>query len=244
MTLLDTLPSIGDAIGDAAPPLWARARRRAPAGVVDEADFRDRARRWRKALPDARIVYFGRSPLSTTVARLAREEGLGIGVRSDGELAVALAAGTDPARIVAHPGSPELLRDAVGVGVGRIVLDSPLEAPHVAGPARRGSARTTFGLVGLHCRPDPAVNRAGGASARYGEAIRRTITAMADVRARQGVILTELHVGGDQAGPHVGGGPEPGADELAAVIEDALDEACAAEHFPRPVVAVGVTLTA
>ncbi len=51
-------------------------------------------------------------------------------------------------------------------------------------------------------------------------------------------------MGGDQADPGVVGGPEPGADELAAVIEDALDEACAAEHFPRPVVAVGVTLTA
>lgn len=239
MTLLDTLP----AIGDAASPLWAGAGRHAPAGVAEEADFADRARRWRKALRGARVVYFGRSPLTTGVARLAREGGLGIGVRSDGELAAALAAGTDPARIVAHPGSPELLRDAVGVGVGRIVLDSPLEAPHVAGPARRGSARTTFDLVGLRCRPDSCGTRAG-AAARYGEAIRRTIAAMADVRARDGVILTELHVGGDQADPGVVGGPEPGADELAAVIEDALDEACAAEHFPRPVVAVGVTLTA
>ncbi|OBH14097.1 hypothetical protein A9X04_14870 [Mycobacterium sp. E3247] len=239
MTLLDILPSIGDA----APPLCAGAGRHAPDGLADEADFRERARRWRKALRGARVVYFGRSPLTAEVARFVREQGLGIGVRSDGELAVALAAGTDPARIVAHPGSPELLRDAVGVGVGRIVLDSPIEAPHVAGPARRGPARTTFDLVGLHCRPDPSATRAG-AAARYDEAIRRTIAAMADVRARHDIILTELHLGGDQADPYVVGGSEPGADELAAIIEDALDEACAAEHFPRPVVAVGVTLTA
>ncbi|OBG59142.1 hypothetical protein [Mycobacterium sp. E3339] len=231
MTLLDILPSVKHA----APPR--------PAGApADETDFRDRARHWRKTLRNARVVYFGRSPLTTGLARVATEEGLGIGVRSDGELAVALAAGTDPARIVAHPGSPGLFRDAVGVGVGRIVLEEPLAAPHVAGRARRGSAHNTFEPVGLHCRPDPSTTRAD-APVRYGEAIRRTIAAMADVRARRGVILTELHVGGDQAGPYVVGGWEPSAGELAALIEDTLDEACAAEHFPRPVVALGVTLT-
>lgn len=235
MTLLDILPSTRHA----APALPAGAGRYARAGAAAQADFRDRARHWRKTLRDARVVYFGRSPLTTAFARIASEEGLGIGVRSDRELAVALAAGTDPARIVAHPGSPELFRDAAGVGVGRIVLDSPLAAPHVAGRARRGPARNTFELVGLHCRPDPSTTRAD-APARYVEAIRRTIAAMADVRARRGVILTELHVGGEQ----LVGASEPGAGELAAVIEDALDQACAAEHFPRPVVALGVTLTA
>ncbi|OBF49843.1 hypothetical protein A5756_21650 [Mycobacterium sp. 852002-53434_SCH5985345] len=238
MTLLDILPSIGDA----APPLCAGAGPHAPAGVAAEADFRDRARRWRKTLRGARIVHFGRSPLTIEVARMARKERLGIGVRSGAELAVALAAGTDPARIVTHPGSPELLRDAVGVGVGRIVLDSPLAAPHVAGPRRRGRARPTFDLVGLYCRLDSRGPR-DGARARYGGEIRRTIAAMADVRARHGLILTEVHVGGDQAGPYVAGDSELGVDELAAVIEDALDEACAAEQFPRPIVAVGVTLT-
>lgn len=235
MTLLDISPSIGDA----APPLWAGAGTRAPAGV---ADFPERARHWRKALRGARVVYFGSSPLTIGVARRAVEEGLGIGVRSESELAVALAAGTDPARIVAHPGSPGLLRDAVCAGVGRIVLDSPREAPHVAGPARRGPARATFELVGLQCRLDSRGPRAA-APARYREAIRRTIAAMADIRAREGRILTEVHVGGDQAGPYVAGASGLAAGELAAVIEDALDEACAAERFPRPVVAVGVTLT-
>ncbi|OBG96703.1 hypothetical protein A5697_20710 [Mycobacterium sp. E3251] len=234
MTLLDLLPSLGHP----APLLRAGARLHAPAGVADESDFRDRARRWRKTLRGARVVYFGRSPLTTEVARRASEEGLGIGVRSAGELAVALAAGADPARIVAHPGSPDMLRDAVGVGVGRIVLNSPVAAPHVAGPRRRGPARPTFDLVGLHCRLD-----SGAPGTSYGEAIRRTIAAMADVRARHGLILTEVHVGGDQARPYVAGDWKLGLDELAAVIEEALDEACAAERFPRPVVAVGVTLT-
>ncbi|OBF08501.1 hypothetical protein A5730_09505 [Mycobacterium sp. ACS4054] len=224
MTLLDISPSLDHPVR----PVTARF----PAREADEADFRDHARRWRKALRGARLVYFGRPPLTTGVARWACDEGLGIGVRSAGELVVALAAGTDPSRIVAGPGSPELLRDAVAAGVGRIVLDSPVEAPHVAGKARRGSARATFDLVGLHCRPDSSGTRAG-----YGEAIRRTVAAMADIRARHGLILTEVHLDPDGVG-----GPQLGAAELAAMVEDALDEACAAEHFPRPVVVVGVTL--
>lgn len=68
--------------------------------------------------------------------------------------------------------------------------------------------------------------------ALYGEAIRRMIAAMADVRARHGVILTELNIGGGHAIPYASGDPELNLDQLADVIEDALDEACAAERFP------------
>ena len=133
MTLLDILPAIAH-VGS---PLSSGARLHVPARVTDEADFRDRARRCRRAFKGARVVHCGRSPLTIGVARWARAAGLGIGVRSSGELAVALAAGTEPARIVVHVGSPDDLRAAVGAGVGRIVLDSPHEIPHVAGPARR-----------------------------------------------------------------------------------------------------------
>ena len=40
--------------------------------------------------------------LTTSVARWAREEGLGLDVCSAGELAIAQAGGVDPARIVMH----------------------------------------------------------------------------------------------------------------------------------------------
>jgi diaminopimelate decarboxylase len=61
---------------------------------------------------------------------------------------------------------------------------------------------------------------------------------MADIRARHGVILTELNIGGGHAIPYVPGDRELDLDELARVIEDALDEACAAEHFPRPTIVI------
>ncbi|OBI23335.1 diaminopimelate decarboxylase [Mycobacterium sp. E2327] len=251
-----------------------------PAYVIDEADFRLRARRYRKALHDVSVVYAGKSLLTTAVARWAREEGLGVDVCSAGELATALAGGVDPARIVMHGNakSPAELREAVRVGVGRIVVDSCIEIAYLAGLARRrqpvlirvtpdidihghravttGISDQKFGftlagdhaadaakrvlahpildLVGLHCHigsqvTDPAL---------YGEAIRRMIAAMADIRAQHGVVLTELNIGGGHAIPYVPGDRELDLDELSRVIEDALDEACAAEHFPRPRIVV------
>ncbi|KZS61011.1 diaminopimelate decarboxylase [Mycobacterium kansasii] len=302
MTLLDLLPSIGHAAPRRFDPaIWPTTASSdedgrlciggvpladmadefgTPAYVIDESDFRHRARRYRAALRDAEIVYAGKSLLTTAVARWAREEGLGVGICSPGELAVALAGGVDPSRIVMHGDatSPGELRDAVAVGVGRLVLDSSLDIAYLAGLARRrqrvlirvtpdtdihGHAAVTAGtsdpkpgftltgghaaeavravlahpildLIGLHCHLGPQVTD----PARFGEAIRRLIAAMADIRAHHGVILTELNIGGGHAVPYLRGDRELDLAELAAVIEDALDEGCAAEHFPRPAVVV------
>ena len=113
-----------------------------PTYVIDETDFRRRARRYRKALGGAEIVYAGKSLLTTAVARWAHEEGLGVDVCSAGELATALAGGVQPARIVMHGNakSTEELREAVRVGVGRIVLDSCIEIAYLAGLARTAPA--------------------------------------------------------------------------------------------------------
>jgi diaminopimelate decarboxylase len=302
MTLLDMLPSIGRAaprrldpaiwpvtthsdedgrlcIGDV--PLTDIADEfHTPTYVIDETDFRYRARRYRKVLRGVEIVYAGKSLLTTAVARWAREEGLGVDVCSGGELAVALAGGVDPARIIMHGNAktPDELQQAVRVGVGRVVLDSCIEIAYLAGCARKsqpvlirvtpdidihghravttGISDQKFGftlhgdradvavqrvlahpildLVGLHCHIGSQVTDA----ALYGEAIQRMIAAMADIRARHGVILTELNIGGGHAIPYRMGDRELDIDDLAVVIEDALDEACAAEHFPRPTIVV------
>lgn len=160
-TLVDVLPSLGYAapprfhpaiwpvtthaddegrlcIGDV--PLTDIADEfRTPTYVIDEADFRYRARRYRKALRGAEIVYAGKSLLTIAVARWAREEGLSIDVCSAGELATAIAGGAEPARIVMHGNakSHDELRAAVQVGVGRIVLDSGIEIAYLSGLATR-----------------------------------------------------------------------------------------------------------
>ncbi|MGH3524040.1 MAG: diaminopimelate decarboxylase family protein, partial [Mycobacterium sp.] len=280
-TLVDVLPSIGYAapprFHPAVWPLTAHAddegrlcigdvpltdiadEFRTPTYVVDEADFRYRARRYRTALRDVEVVYAGKSLLTIAVARWAREEGLGVDVCSAGELATALAGGVEPARIIMHGNakSHDELRAAVRVGVGRIVLDSCIEIACLAGLASRrqrvlirvtpdidirghravttGISDQKFGftldgghttdavarvlahrnldLIGLHCHigsqvTDPAL---------YGEAIRRMIATMADIRARHGVILTELNIGGGHGIPYLAGDPELGVDELARV---------------------------
>ncbi len=261
MTLLHMLPSAGRA----APRISGRASEPTTA-VCDEADFRHRARRAHKALRGVEMVYAGKSLSATAVARWVREERLGVDVCSSGELSVALSGGIDAARVIVHVNAMSLdeLGGAVATGVGRIVVDDPLEVGYLANLARhqrvliqvipdvdshghRGAdisdqefgftvggdhaadavrwvlAHRTLDLVGLHCHiDDPAL---------CGEAIRRMIAAMADVRAHHGVILTELSLGGMRwSDPR----------QLAGAIEVALDDGCAAEHFPRPAVVVEV----
>lgn len=161
MTLLDLLPSLHRAahkrIDPAVWPLTASVddlgrlcvgqvaltdiadEFRTPAYVIDEADFRHRIRRYRNALSNAEIAYAGKSLLTTTIARWATEEHIGIDVCSSGELAVALAGGIDPKRIILHGNAKSIddLHDAVSVGVGRIVIDSLMEIAYLACEARR-----------------------------------------------------------------------------------------------------------
>ncbi len=97
-----------------------------PAYVLDEDDFRTRARAFRDAFADYDVYYAAKAFLSTTIARWVAEEGLRLDVCSPGELTVALRAGVDPAHIGYHGNNksfPELRR-AVAAGVGRIIVDS------------------------------------------------------------------------------------------------------------------------
>ena len=97
-----------------------------PAYVLDELDFRQRARAFRSAFADYDVFYAGKAFLCTTVARWVQEEGLCLDVCSAGELTVALRSGFDPARIGFHGNNKTTaeLRTALEIGVGRIVVDS------------------------------------------------------------------------------------------------------------------------
>jgi diaminopimelate decarboxylase len=115
------------------------ARFGTPTYLVDEDDFRTRIRGYRATLPDAELIYPGKTLLSVDVARWAAAEGAGLDVCSGGELAIALAADVPPSRIVlnGNANTPGELHDAVAAGVGRIVLDSPSEIALLAASARR-----------------------------------------------------------------------------------------------------------
>jgi diaminopimelate decarboxylase len=126
------------------------ARFGTPAYVLDEADFRARAVAYRDAFTDsfadlagADVYYAGKAFLCTAVARWVAEDGLCLDVCSGGELAVALRAGVDPARIGLHGNnkSDDELERAVAAGVGRIVVDSLEEVGRVADVAARHGVR-------------------------------------------------------------------------------------------------------
>ena len=251
-----------------------------PAYILDEADFRYRARRYRAALPGVRITYAGKALLTKQVAQWVADEGLGLDVCSPGELATGLAGGVHPGNIVVHGNAKTTgeLRAAVDAGVGRIVIDCGTEIALLASQLRHpqevlirvapgidihGHAAVTTGIVdqkfgfavaegqaalavrrvldqpllrlaGLHCHLGSQVTD----PAPYGEAIRRMVSLMADVSDHYGVVLTELNIGGGHGVPYVTGDAELDLQKLARVIDDALDQACATERFPRPKVAV------
>ena len=141
-------------------PLWSATAQRTPSAasrlaadhgtplyVVDEADARARAARTREAFvsafaahgSSATVYYASKALLTTEVARWMVEAGLRLDVASGGELAVALAAGVDPALLGLHGNNKSLaeIDRAVAAGVGTIVLDSLEEVERVADAAQR-----------------------------------------------------------------------------------------------------------
>jgi diaminopimelate decarboxylase len=101
------------------------ARFGSPLYLLDEAEFRDRARGFVAAFPGWSVHYASKAFLCKAVARWVEQEGLGLDVCSGNELAVALAAGFPPARIGLHGNnkSGAELSYAIEAGVGRIIVD-------------------------------------------------------------------------------------------------------------------------
>lgn len=97
-----------------------------PLYVLDEADFRQRARTFRDAFAGWDVYYAGKAFLTRTVASWIDEEGLCLDTCTGGELITALQGGMDPARIGLHGNNKSIdeLKLALSVGVGRIIVDS------------------------------------------------------------------------------------------------------------------------
>lgn len=201
-----------------------------PAYILDEADFRERARAWRTAFgTDADVFYAGKAFLSRAVVRWLDEEGLNLDVCSGGELATALSAGMPAERIAFHGNnkSPEEIERAVAAGVGRIVLDSFQEIVRVAhtaeslGRRQRVQIRITVGveahthefIATAHEDQKFGIPLAGGQAA---EAVRRALQL-------DGIELIGIH-------SHIGSqifdmsGFEVAAHRVVGLLKDIRDE--------------------
>jgi len=101
-----------------------------PAYIYAEDDVRARARAYLDAFrargADHEVLYASKAAPFVAACRIAREEGLSIDVASGGELAAALRAGFEPARIYLHGNNKTEadLRRAIDAGVGHVIVDS------------------------------------------------------------------------------------------------------------------------
>ena len=144
--------------------LWATSVRKSPAGelsvagvsasalaaafgtpcfVIDEDDFRGRARAFRQAFAGVDVYYAAKAFACLATVSWVREEGLSLDVCSGGELALALRAGFPPERIALHGNNKSVLElsRAVEAGVGRVIVDSAIEIDRLADIAARRGVR-------------------------------------------------------------------------------------------------------
>ncbi len=117
------------------------ARFGTPLYVFDEATLRGQCRAFKaefgQRYPEVSVHYACKATITVGLARIFKEEGLGLDVVSLGEFAIARAAGYTPEGIVFHGNNkgPEELRQAMAWGIGRIALDNFHEIGLVEGIA-------------------------------------------------------------------------------------------------------------
>ncbi|MCI2958118.1 diaminopimelate decarboxylase [Agromyces atrinae] len=176
-----------------------------PLYVVDEDVVRDRASRIRRVFDEAfgriganvSVYYAGKAFLSTDVVRWVIEAGLHVDVCSGGELAVALAAGADPAILGFHGNnkSDAELRRATEVGVGTIVIDSPDEIERVAAFATAAGRRQNVRLrvnSGVHAHTHAFLATAHE-DQKFGVPLESAVALVAAIRAQPSLRFLGLH---------------------------------------------------
>src|ERR687898_352086 len=130
-------------------PVTALAERLGtPLVVYSEEALRERARMFRRAVPDALVAYGTKAFPNVAVMRLLAEEGIGADVSTLGELTFARRAGIDGARLLVHGNnkSDEELRAAAEADA-LVVLDALDEPARAAATGvRRVLVRVTPGV--------------------------------------------------------------------------------------------------
>ncbi len=170
-----------------------------PAFVVDEDGLRATAREYLDVFgrrhPGTDVHFASKALPCAPVTRILAEEGLGCDVASAGELAIALAAGFDPAHILLH-GNAKSDRDigaALEAGVGVIVIDGPDDVDRLerfAPERQRVLLRVNPAVPGVtHAAMDT-----GSPEAKFGVALEAAPGLLEQIGAVPGLQLDGLHV--------------------------------------------------
>ncbi len=169
-----------------------------PALVADEQSLRETAREYLAEFaarhPRTDVHFASKALPCAPVTRILAEEGLGCDVASAGELAIALAAGFDPAHILLHGNakSDRDIGDALAAGVGVIVIDNGDDVDRLE--------RLATAPQKVLLRVNPAVPGAthaamdtGSPEAKFGVSIDSAQTLIQRIRSA-GLDLLGLHV--------------------------------------------------
>lgn len=114
-----------------------------PLYVIDEQVLRGKCREYRKEFesryPGVKVLLASKALMSVAVSKIVTDEGFGLDVASVGEMYGGMKAGVSPSEMVFHGNykKEEDLLQAVKKGIGRIVLDSALEAKTLDAVAKK-----------------------------------------------------------------------------------------------------------
>lgn len=174
-----------------------------PCFVVAEDDIRARARAFVEAFAarteDFEVVFASKAFPCTAVYRLLWDEGIGCDVAGGGELAMALAAGVDPARIHMHGNarSEAELRYALESRVGEIVVDNQRDldllerlVPELSSGPQPVSLRIA---PGVSPETHPAIST-GGPNTKFGFDLAHAPAAIERALASTAVDVRGLHM--------------------------------------------------
>jgi diaminopimelate decarboxylase len=172
-----------------------------PAYVVVEEDIRARARAFTQAYAarcdDFEVHFASKAFPCTAVLRILREEGLACDVASGGELAIALKAGFDPARIHLHGNakSERELADALAAGVGHIVVDNHTDIDRLERLVADGATQPVQLRVAPGISPDthPSIST-GGPNTKFGFGLAFAPAAIERLDASDRLELEGLHL--------------------------------------------------
>ena len=170
-----------------------------PALVFDEQALRDTAREYLAAFaarhPDTDVHFASKALPCAPVLRILAEEGVGCDVASAGELAIALAAGFDPAHVLLHGNakSDRDIGDALAARVGLIVIDNADDVDRLVrlgADGQRVLIRVNPAVAGqTHAAIDT-----GSADTKFGVALGQAPAFVERVAALPGLELLGLHV--------------------------------------------------
>lgn len=213
--------------------------------LVDENAVLRRCAQYRDGFKGTAVSFPAALLRFSTVREWIQRQRVAVDVTTDGELAHAVVAGTEPGRIVIHPrdGSWEPTRRAVNIEAGRFVVSSSRHVSRLAAHTQQRRqvlvdatagdvgdlasdmlAHKELDLVGFHCR------------LQHGDVVgaltlSRAIGEMAWIRRRHEVLVTQISLANLDVGERC---ERWILRRVTDAISEVIDDACARHRFPRP----------